>query len=109
MNSILQPSIKRISSNTINQQIRHATKKAGGSTKNGRDSAGRRLGIKVQHDNPISAGGIIVRQRGTKMRAGQNVGMGKDHTLFAKVNGFVQFSNHAVRKHQKVVSVVAAA
>ena len=108
MNSLLQQSIKRISLNTtIHQQIRQATKKAGGSTKNGRDSAGRRLGIKVQHHNPISAGGIIVRQRGSKIRAGENVGMGKDHTLFAKITGFVQFSDHAVRK-RKVVSVVAA-
>mmetsp|Transcript_42148 Transcript_42148/g.47961 ORF Transcript_42148/g.47961 Transcript_42148/m.47961 type:complete len:221 (+) Transcript_42148:436-1098(+) len=67
-----------------------ATKKAGGSTSNGRDSAGRRLGVKLLHNEKAKAGSILVRQRGQKFRAGMNVGMGKDHTLFAKVAGKVQ-------------------
>mmetsp|Transcript_25923 Transcript_25923/g.27897 ORF Transcript_25923/g.27897 Transcript_25923/m.27897 type:complete len:225 (+) Transcript_25923:225-899(+) len=67
-----------------------ATKKAGGSTSNGRDSAGRRLGVKLLHNEKAQAGSILVRQRGQKYRAGTNVGMGKDHTLFAKVAGKVQ-------------------
>jgi len=68
-----------------------ATKKAGGSTKNGRDSAGRRLGVKVFAGQGISAGSIIVRQRGTKFYPGKNVGIGKDHTIFALVHGVVSF------------------
>jgi large subunit ribosomal protein L27 len=66
--------------------------KAGGSTKNGRDSKAKRLGVKVFGDQVINAGGIIVRQRGTKFHAGGNVGMGKDHTLFALISGIVKFS-----------------
>jgi len=66
--------------------------KAGGSTKNGRDSKAKRLGVKVFGDQVINAGGIIVRQRGTKFHAGDNVGMGKDHTLFALISGIVKFS-----------------
>ncbi len=65
--------------------------KAQGSTKNGRDSAGRRLGAKVSDGELVSAGSIIYRQRGTKIYPGTNVGMGKDHTLFAKVDGIVKF------------------
>ena len=65
--------------------------KAQGSTKNGRDSAGRRLGAKVADGQKISAGSIIYRQRGTKIYPGENVGMGKDHTLFAKIDGIVHF------------------
>ena len=68
-----------------------ATKKAGGSTKNGRDSAGRRLGVKKFGGQSVIAGNIIMRQRGTKMFPGNNVGMGKDHTIFSKVNGVVKF------------------
>jgi len=68
-----------------------ATKKAGGSTKNGRDSAGRRLGVKRFGGEKVLAGNIIMRQRGTKMFPGINVGMGKDHTIFSKVNGTVKF------------------
>lgn len=67
-----------------------ATKKAGGSTNNGRDSAGRRLGVKILHNQSANAGSIIVRQRGLKFRAGANVGVGRDHTLFAKLGGFVR-------------------
>jgi large subunit ribosomal protein L27 len=65
-----------------------AHKKAGGSTRNGRDSESKRLGVKVFGGQQINAGSIIVRQRGTKMHAGENVGMGKDHTLFATSDGF---------------------
>jgi len=69
-----------------------ATKKAGGSSKNGRDSAGRRLGVKRYGGQFILSGNIIVRQRGTKFHAGDNVGIGKDHTLFATIDGVVEFS-----------------
>ena len=68
-----------------------AHKKAGGSSRNGRDSAGRRLGVKKAGSEAVLAGNIIVRQRGTKFHPGQNVGIGKDHTLFAKANGKVTF------------------
>ncbi|MDQ5920730.1 MAG: large subunit ribosomal protein [Pseudomonadota bacterium] len=69
-----------------------AQKKAGGSSRNGRDSNPKMLGVKVFGGELINAGSIIVRQRGTKFHAGRNVGMGKDHTLFSKVNGVVRFS-----------------
>ena len=68
-----------------------AQKKGGGSTRNGRDSKPKMLGVKVFGGQAISAGGIIVRQRGTKFHAGTNVGMGRDHTLFALVDGTVSF------------------
>ena len=68
-----------------------AQKKGGGSTRNGRDSQPKMLGVKVFGGQAISAGGIIVRQRGTKFHAGTNVGMGRDHTLFALVDGTVSF------------------
>jgi len=68
-----------------------STKKAGGSSKNGRDSAGRRLGIKKFGGQQVIAGNIIARQRGTKWHPGSNVGIGKDHTIFALIDGFVQF------------------
>ena len=67
-----------------------ATKKAGGSTTNGRDSIGRRLGVKLLHDQPAKAGSILVRQRGLKFKPGRNVGVGKDHTLFAEIAGIVK-------------------
>jgi large subunit ribosomal protein L27 len=69
-----------------------ATKKGGGSTRNGRDSDGRRLGVKRFGGQQVLAGNILVRQRGTKFYPGDNVGMGKDHTLFALVEGAVSFS-----------------
>ena len=69
-----------------------AHKKAGGSSRNGRDSAGRRLGVKVYGGETATAGNIIIRQRGTKFYPGMNVGIGKDHTLFALVDGEVRFS-----------------
>lgn len=68
-----------------------AHKKAGGSTRNGRDSEGRRLGLKKSGGQSVIAGNIIVRQRGTVYRPGENVGIGKDHTLFAKADGIVEF------------------
>ncbi|RJF88644.1 50S ribosomal protein L27 [Oleomonas cavernae] len=69
-----------------------AHKKAGGSSRNGRDSAGRRLGVKKYGGEAVIAGNIIVRQRGTKIHPGTNVGMGKDHTLFSLVEGKVTFA-----------------
>jgi large subunit ribosomal protein L27 len=69
-----------------------AHKKAGGSSRNGRDTAGRRLGVKKFGGESVLAGNILVRQRGTKWHAGQNVGMGTDHTLFAKIDGRVEFA-----------------
>lgn len=69
-----------------------ATKKAGGSSRNGRDSAGRRLGVKAFGGERVLAGAIVVRQRGTKFHPGKNVGMGRDHTLFARIPGKVQFA-----------------
>ncbi len=81
-----------------------AHKKAGGSSRNGRDSAGRRLGIKKYGDEAVIPGNIIVRQRGTKYHPGENVGMGKDHTIFAKIDGKVSFRTKA--KNRTYVSVV---
>ena len=72
-----------------------AHKKAGGSSRNGRDSEGRRLGIKRYGGEIVLAGNILVRQRGTTYHAGPNVGMGRDHTLFAKETGIVKFSRRA--------------
>jgi large subunit ribosomal protein L27 len=84
-----------------------AHKKAGGSSRNGRDSAGQRLGVKMFGGEKISGGNIIVRQRGTKFWAGENVGMGKDHTLFALCDGQVQFRQGF--KRRTYVSVLANA
>ena len=80
-----------------------AHKKAGGSSRNGRDSAGRRLGVKKFGDQQVIAGNIIVRQRGTKWHPGVNVGMGKDHTLFALTDGRVRFVTRAGRAFVSVV------
>ena len=84
-----------------------AHKKAGGSTRNGRDSESKRLGVKVYGGQAIPAGGIIVRQRGTKFHPGLNVGLGKDHTLFAKAEGRVKFETKG-DKGRKFVSVESA-
>ena len=84
-----------------------AHKKAGGSSRNGRDSAGQRLGVKLFGGQKISGGNVIVRQRGTQFYAGENVGMGKDHTLFAKCDGQVQFREGF--KRRTYVSVVTDA
>ncbi|MEM6850918.1 MAG: 50S ribosomal protein L27 [Pseudomonadota bacterium] len=83
-----------------------AHKKAGGSSRNGRDSEGRRLGVKKFGGEQVVPGNIIIRQRGTKFYPGANVGMGKDHTLFALVNGAVAFRTRA--NGRKVVSVEPA-
>ena len=80
-----------------------AHKKAGGSSRNGRDSAGRRLGVKKFGGQEVIGGNIIIRQRGTKVYPGANVGMGKDHTLFALTEGRVRF--HDVKLGRKYVSV----
>jgi large subunit ribosomal protein L27 len=84
-----------------------AHKKAGGSSRNGRDSQAKRLGVKAYGEQFVSAGSIIVRQRGTRMHAGDNVGMGKDHTLYAKVDVVVSFGvKGALRR--KMVNVTPA-
>jgi large subunit ribosomal protein L27 len=79
-----------------------AQKKGGGSTRNGRDSQPKMLGVKVYGGQKILAGGIIVRQRGTKFHAGTNVGMGRDHTLFALVDGNVSFDVKGEKNRQTV-------
>jgi len=83
-----------------------AHKKSGGSSRNGRDSAGRRLGVKKYGGEAVLAGNILVRQRGTKFWAGVNVGMGRDHTLFATVTGAVKFITK--RDDRTYVTVVPA-
>ena len=80
-----------------------ATKKAGGSSRNGRDSAGRRLGVKKFGGENVLAGNIIVRQRGTKFHPGDNVGIGKDHTIFATKNGKVAFKKTRIRTFISVI------
>ena len=85
-----------------------AHKKAGGSSRNGRDSESKRLGIKRYGGELISSGSIIVRQRGTQFHPGDNVGIGKDYTLFAKVEGNVQFTMKGA-KQRRTVSIVPAA
>jgi large subunit ribosomal protein L27 len=72
-----------------------AHKKAGGSSRNGRDTEGRRLGVKKYGGEAVVAGNIIIRQRGTKVKPGRNVGLGKDHTIFALIDGTVQFQRRA--------------
>ena len=84
-----------------------AHKKGVGSSRNGRDSESKRLGVKLYDGQVVRAGGIIVRQRGTKIEAGNNVGLGRDHTLFALVDGKVKFEY--ARRDKKQVSVYAPA
>ncbi len=79
-----------------------AHKKAGGSSRNGRDSQAKRLGVKVFGGEAINAGGIIVRQRGTRFHPGDNVGIGRDHTLFATVDGTVKFTVTGAQNRQTV-------
>jgi large subunit ribosomal protein L27 len=85
-----------------------ASKKAGGSTKNGRDSNPKMLGVKAFGGEVVNAGTIIVRQRGTKFHPGKNVGMGRDHTLFALIDGQIKFEKHAKGPTKVSVSPVAA-
>ncbi|HWD22405.1 MAG TPA: 50S ribosomal protein L27 [Burkholderiales bacterium] len=84
-----------------------AHKKAGGSSRNGRDSQAKRLGVKVYGGERVNAGQILVRQRGTVVHAGSNVGVGRDHTLFARVNGQVQYAVKG-EDSKKTVSVLPA-
>lgn len=83
-----------------------AHKKAGGSSRNGRDSAGKRLGVKCFGGENVTAGNIIVRQRGTKFKPGKNVGLGKDHTIFALIDGQVVFTRNF--QERAVVHVIPA-
>jgi large subunit ribosomal protein L27 len=83
-----------------------AHKKAGGSTRNGRDSESKRLGVKAFGGQTVTSGSIIVRQRGTRFHAGNNVGIGKDHTLFAKADGKVEFVVKG-ENNRKFVNIVA--
>jgi large subunit ribosomal protein L27 len=85
-----------------------AHKKAGGSSRNGRDSHSKRLGVKRYGGELVSGGSIIVRQRGTQMHPGENVGMGKDHTLFAKIDGHVLFTVKGA-KQRTLVNIVPVA
>ncbi|HEX6006611.1 MAG TPA: 50S ribosomal protein L27 [Burkholderiales bacterium] len=84
-----------------------AHKKAGGSSRNGRDSQSKRLGVKCFGGEVVPAGSIILRQRGTQVHPGRNVGVGRDHTLFAKITGKVEFSQKGPRNH-KTVNVLPA-
>ena len=86
-----------------------AHKKAGGSSRNGRDTAGRRLGVKLSGDQTALPGAIIIRQRGTKVHPGKNVGMGRDHTLFATVGGKVKFRELAKKMYVSIEPVKTAA
>lgn len=83
-----------------------ATKKAGGSSTNGRDSIGRRLGIKIFPGHLAKPGSILVRQRGTKFYAGENVGMGRDHSLYAKIQGVVKMTKKEDNKKRNVVHIL---
>ncbi len=85
-----------------------AHKKAGGSSRNGRDSESKRLGVKRYGGQVVAAGNILVRQRGTQFHPGDNVGLGKDHTLFAKVTGTVQFTVKGAER-RKTVSIIPVA
>lgn len=86
-----------------------AHKKGGGSSRNGRESASKRLGVKIFGGQEVISGNILVRQRGTKYRAGENVGIGKDHTLYALADGVVRFTDRTFnQKTRKVVHVVPA-
>lgn len=84
-----------------------AHKKAAGSTKNGRESESKRLGVKLFGGQAVKAGNIIIRQRGTSFHAGENVGVGRDHTLFATADGHIQFAVKGP-KNRRTVSVVTA-
>jgi len=89
-------------------QLRFATKKAAGSTKNGRDSIGKRLGVKILGDQPTQKGCIIIRQRGLTYRPGENVGLGRDYTIYSMIDGYVRFSRDHIRK-KTVVNVTSEA
>ena len=82
-----------------------AHKKSGGSSKNGRDSNSQRLGLKQHDGETVTAGSILVRQRGTRFHAGENVGVGRDHTLWARVDGIVRFAPYAKGRRKQVLIV----
>lgn len=82
-----------------------AQKKGGGSSRNGRDSTAKRLGVKIFGGQQVTAGSIIVRQRGTRFHAGQNAGVGRDHTIFALIDGAVKF--HINKYGKKAISIIA--
>jgi large subunit ribosomal protein L27 len=103
--SNLSSKLKNIQSGIFHQTVRNATKKAGGSTKNGRDSPGQRLGVKKFGGEHVIPGNIIIRQRGKTYHTGKNVGLGRDYTIFAMTEGYVKFDYNKITKHQ-VVSVV---
>ena len=84
-----------------------AHKKAGGSSSNGRDSIGKRLGVKRFAGQKVRAGSILVRQRGSTFKPGQNVGMGRDYTLFAKIDGIVEFKNKGKKSRRISVNTVS--
>ena len=86
-----------------------AHKKAGGSSRNGRDTAGRRLGVKKFGGEAVLAGNIIIRQRGTKVKPGRNVGVGRDHTIFALIDGNVKFETRAEGRVQVSVDALPIA
>ena len=88
----------------INIQL-FAHKKGGGSTKNGRDSQAKRLGVKAAAGQTVSAGSILIRQRGTRIHPGINVGMGRDFTLYALKNGKVEFTNSGSKKSVNIVEI----
>ena len=95
-----------LSNNSLLQQTRLATKKAGGSTKNGRDSNPKYLGVKKFGGHKVVSGNIIIRQRGQKYKPGSNTGLGKDHTIYALSPGFVKFT-YCYQRRRQVVSVVS--
>ncbi|KXN66656.1 hypothetical protein CONCODRAFT_80430 [Conidiobolus coronatus NRRL 28638] len=107
INTSLSKSCSSLTS-LVYQQVRNATKKTGGSSRNGRDSAGRRLGAKKFDGQLVKTGNIIFRQRGTRIFPGENVGMGRDHTLFALVPGYVKYyriSNDEKNTERRFVGV----
>jgi len=79
-----------------------AHKKSGGSTRNGRDSESKRLGVKCHDGEAVTAGSILIRQRGTRVHPGQNVGLGRDHTLYALINGTVRYSPYSKGRRKQV-------
>lgn len=108
LTSPIRTTWSRITPSIVNtaEQVRWASKKSGGSSRNGRDSAGRRLGVKKFGGQEVVPGNIIVRQRGTKFHPGDNVGMGKDHTLFALTGGYIRFYKDIEQPKRRLVGVV---
>lgn len=100
------PATTPLSASALQSQVRHATKRAGGSSRNNRDSPGQRLGVKLYGGQVCKTGQIVIRQRGTVWHAGENVGMGRDHTLFALQPGFVKFYKDPHQPRRQFVGVV---